>query len=178
MQYARSIIEISLIAWKKMRLRKTFPRSAHVSLHISRYWATIIPASDLKIHSRVQNGATKKRRKKNPTLYGRLFIIPDRFFFFLCAGLAWLIIPHKWRWGLIDGWIEITSWRLFLALCAIPGICASCALYFFPESPRFLMAKQRPEDALDVFKKIYALNTGKDPDTYPVSMQGRRKWLA
>ena len=64
-----------------MRLRKTFPRSAHVSLHISRYWATIIPASDLKIHSRVQNGATKKRRKKKSNTV-RTFIYNSRSFLF------------------------------------------------------------------------------------------------
>ncbi|XP_011500842.1 PREDICTED: synaptic vesicle glycoprotein 2B-like isoform X2 [Ceratosolen solmsi marchali] len=82
--------------------------------------------------------------------------------------LAWLIIPHKWQWSIIDGWIELTSWRLFLAFCTIPGLLASFALYFLPESPRFLIAKKRHDDALGVFKKIYAINTGKNPDTYPV----------
>lgn len=66
------------------------------------------------------------------------------------------------------GWFEVTSWRLFLALSTIPGLAASLALWFFPESPRFLMAKRKPDDALDVFRKIYALNTGNDPEDYPV----------
>ncbi|XP_014229276.1 synaptic vesicle glycoprotein 2B-like isoform X1 [Trichogramma pretiosum] len=79
--------------------------------------------------------------------------------------LAWLIIPHKWTLG---EYLPVTSWRLFLGLCSLPGLVASVALCFFPESPRFLMAKHRHDDALQVFKKIYSLNTGKDPDTYPV----------
>jgi len=28
--------------------------------------------------------------------------------------------------------------------------------------------KGRHDEALDIFKRIYSLNTGKDPDTYPV----------
>ncbi|KAJ8676075.1 hypothetical protein QAD02_011861 [Eretmocerus hayati] len=82
--------------------------------------------------------------------------------------LAWIIIPHKWLWTLTGDPIEITSWRLFLSLCTLPGLAASFALCSFPESPRFLLAKKRHDDALDVFKKIYATNTGKSPDTYPV----------
>ncbi|XP_058794575.1 synaptic vesicle glycoprotein 2C-like isoform X2 [Phymastichus coffea] len=82
--------------------------------------------------------------------------------------LAWLIIPHKWELGSGDGSLTITSWRLFLALCTLPGLTASLALCFFPESPRYLIAQKRHDDALAVFKKIYSINTGKDPETYPV----------
>ena len=63
----------------------------------------------------------------------------------------------------------MTSWRIFLAVCAIPEISAFLALSWFPESPRFLLSKGRDEEALEVFRKIYSLNTGNEPHTYPVS---------
>jgi len=86
----------------------------------------------------------------------------------LFAGIAWLIIPQKWYMKFLSDTLEIASWRMFLAICSLPEFLACIALFAFPESPRFLILKGRHDEALNVFKKIYSLNTGKDPDTYPV----------
>ncbi|CAD1469208.1 unnamed protein product, partial [Heterotrigona itama] len=84
------------------------------------------------------------------------------------GGIAWLIIPQKWTITTGSGALEINSWRVFLAICSLPEFLACIAIFAFPESPRFLLMKGRREEALEVFKKIYSVNTGKDPDTYPV----------
>ncbi|XP_047348212.1 synaptic vesicle glycoprotein 2B-like isoform X3 [Vespa velutina] len=80
--------------------------------------------------------------------------------------IAWLIIPQKWNWSLLNGLIEIKSWRVFLAICSFPAFLACIAIFFFPESPRFLLLKGRREEALAIFQKIYSVNTGKPADTY------------
>ncbi|XP_011872585.1 PREDICTED: synaptic vesicle glycoprotein 2B-like isoform X2 [Vollenhovia emeryi] len=82
--------------------------------------------------------------------------------------IAWLIIPQKWYITLLSETREINSWRVFLAICSLPEFIACATLFAFPESPRFLILKGRHDEALRVFKKIYSLNTGKDPDTYPI----------
>ncbi|XP_076294718.1 synaptic vesicle glycoprotein 2C isoform X2 [Lasioglossum baleicum] len=82
--------------------------------------------------------------------------------------IAWLIIPQKWNMNLLGKMVEISSWRVFLAICSLPEFLACIAMFAFPESPRFLLLKGRREEALEVFKRIYAVNTGKDPDTYPI----------
>ncbi|XP_011161791.1 synaptic vesicle glycoprotein 2B isoform X2 [Solenopsis invicta] len=82
--------------------------------------------------------------------------------------IAWLIIPQKWYITLLNETIEINSWRVFLAICSLPEFLACIALFAFPESPRFLILKGRHNEALNVFKKIYSLNTGKNADTYPI----------
>lgn len=87
----------------------------------------------------------------------------------LVSGIAWLIIPQKWIINLGNGDIEINSWRVFLAICSLPEFLACMAIFAFPESPRFLLLKGKTDEALEVFKKIYSVNTGKDPNTYPVS---------
>ncbi|XP_011700162.1 PREDICTED: synaptic vesicle glycoprotein 2B-like isoform X2 [Wasmannia auropunctata] len=82
--------------------------------------------------------------------------------------IAWLILPQKWYITFLSETLEINSWRVFLAICSLPEFLACIALFAFPESPRFLILKGRHDEALNVFKKIYSLNTGKDPDTYPI----------
>ncbi|XP_018368984.1 PREDICTED: synaptic vesicle glycoprotein 2B-like [Trachymyrmex cornetzi] len=82
--------------------------------------------------------------------------------------IAWLIIPQKWYMKFLSDTLEIASWRMFLAICSLPEFLACIALFAFPESPRFLILKGRHDEALNVFRKIYSLNTGKDPDTYPI----------
>ncbi|XP_029664933.1 synaptic vesicle glycoprotein 2B-like isoform X2 [Formica exsecta] len=82
--------------------------------------------------------------------------------------IAWLILPQKWEITFFSQIIKIHSWRVFLAICSLPEFLACAALLAFPESPRFLILKGRHDEALNVFKKIYSINTGKDPDTYPI----------
>ncbi|KAL1454336.1 hypothetical protein WDU94_010607 [Cyamophila willieti] len=82
------------------------------------------------------------------------------------ASLAWLIIPQSIGIS-IPGFL-FNSWRIFLAICSIPSIIVAFLLFLLPESPKFLLARDRPEEALAVFRHIYAVNSGKDPSFYPV----------
>ena len=56
----------------------------------------------------------------------------------LCGGLAWLLLPLEIS-GVSIGSLEIHSWRVFLALSAIPSIIGAGMFLVLPESPRFLL---------------------------------------
>lgn len=107
--------------------------------------------------------------------------------------IAWGIIPNEWNitlFGtyseynvystifstiilnnkLIYNLTELHSWHIFLAMFSIPPLASGLAMTTLPESPKFLMSRGRNEEALKVFKKIYALNTGKNPESYPVKI--------
>ncbi|XP_067013217.2 synaptic vesicle glycoprotein 2B [Anabrus simplex] len=82
-------------------------------------------------------------------------------------GLAWLVIPLDLNLWL--PWGPYYSWRLFLVLCAVPSLTA--ALLFatvLPRSPKFLLVSGKHQEAVDVLSNMFAANTGKSADQYPV----------
>ncbi|XP_018562441.1 synaptic vesicle glycoprotein 2B-like [Anoplophora glabripennis] len=60
------------------------------------------------------------------------------------------------------------SWNLYLLICSLPALISGIAFIFLPESPKFLMTMGRNEKALQVFRKVYRMNTGKPESTFPV----------
>ncbi|XP_012281813.1 synaptic vesicle glycoprotein 2B [Orussus abietinus] len=82
------------------------------------------------------------------------------------AGLAWLIIPHDI--GISSVSFTYNSWRIFLLICAAPSFIVAGLLLLLPESPKYLLSRGRYDEALSIFRGIYAINTGKPQDTYMV----------
>ncbi|CAG9566021.1 unnamed protein product [Danaus chrysippus] len=82
------------------------------------------------------------------------------------AGLAWVIIPSEIG-GAYGGFVY-NSWRIFLLVMSIPSFLVAALLFLLPESPKFLITTGRHDKALEVFKGIYMMNTGKDKELYPV----------
>lgn len=87
----------------------------------------------------------------------------------LLPSLAWAIIPQSdWDFTLFDGKLAIHSWQIFLAVCCLPSLLSGACCMFFPESPKFLMSKGRNEQAMEVFRTLYALNSGRSREDYPI----------
>ena len=86
-------------------------------------------------------------------------------------GIAWLIIPNT-DWGYDTNnsdEFEYNSWRIFVAASALPAFLVAIGLFWFPESPKFLLSKGREYQALKVFAWVYHVNTGMPASSYPVS---------
>lgn len=82
------------------------------------------------------------------------------------AGLAWVIIPSGI--GVTTGAFIYNSWRIFLLVMSLPSFVVAALLFLLPESPKFLISTGRHEDALEVFRGIYMMNTGRSKEEYPV----------
>ncbi|XP_023020628.1 putative transporter SVOPL [Leptinotarsa decemlineata] len=82
--------------------------------------------------------------------------------------LAWGILPQKLDFSPF-GLIDYHSWNVFLFICAIPTITSGLIYFFVPESPKFLMTLGRNEEALNIFRKVYRINTGNAEDTFPIN---------
>jgi len=61
-------------------------------------------------------------------------------------------------------------WRLFVILNAVPSIVAASILFFLPESPKFLFTNTREEEAVEVLRRMFTLNTGRNVEEYPVRL--------
>jgi len=59
---------------------------------------------------------------------------------------------------------------MFLLISGLPAFLSGILFIFFPESPKFLMTCGNNDKALKIFQKVYSINTGQPPDTYPVSV--------
>lgn len=68
-----------------------------------------------------------------------------------------------------NGKLVIDNWRIFVLTGSFVIFLAAFLVYFMDESPKFLMAVGRNDEALNVFRKIYSKNTGNPPESYPVS---------
>ncbi|XP_055584683.1 synaptic vesicle glycoprotein 2C-like [Uranotaenia lowii] len=86
----------------------------------------------------------------------------------LLPSLAWVIIPQNWDFMLFGGNFVIHSWQIFLAVSCVPSLLSGILVLFLPESPKFLMSKGHNERALEVFRTLYALNSGRSRHEYPI----------
>ena len=79
---------------------------------------------------------------------GRNLVILESFWALgtiVAAGLAWFIVP---RFG----------WRWLLAVSALPGLIIFVIRRNVPESPRYLMSKGKPEEAMSVLREVAQVN--------------------
>ncbi|XP_066246103.1 synaptic vesicle glycoprotein 2B-like isoform X2 [Euwallacea similis] len=82
-------------------------------------------------------------------------------------GIAWIIIPMEFEY-ISDNNFKFASWNLFVAACAIPSIFIGLWLFFFPESPKFLLECGEADAALDVLRDMYSSNYNDDGANFPV----------
>ncbi|KPI99493.1 Synaptic vesicle glycoprotein 2B [Papilio xuthus] len=85
------------------------------------------------------------------------------------AVFAYPILPLKFVY-----WIDFLSityrpWRLLALVMSLPCAATACLLQLFHESPKFLVSRGKTEQALEVLKKIYAINTGNSPSNFPIT---------
>ncbi|XP_046971992.1 synaptic vesicle glycoprotein 2A-like isoform X2 [Vanessa cardui] len=86
----------------------------------------------------------------------------------IAALSAWVILPIKFNYTVLDGYFELHSWNLFLYFCSIWSLFAFVIYLSLPETPKYLLSHGREKEALEVLKGIYSENTGNKEDTFPV----------
>ena len=90
---------------------------------------------------------------------------------FMCGGLAWILIP------MISiqpsfGSFRFHSWRIFLAMSALPSILGALLYLMMPETPRYLLEAGKERKALKILQMVHRVNHlfKKEVPEYPVRM--------
>lgn len=78
--------------------------------------------------------------------------------FIVSSIISIILIPMNWSINLF--FIEFVPWRLFIIAIAIVNAANTIIFSFMPETPKFLLAMNKPEEAMDVLRKMYEINTG------------------
>lgn len=81
--------------------------------------------------------------------------------------VAWIILSFDFNIP-IHGEFIYRPWRLIPIIYTIPGYTAEIILIFFKESPRYLLAQGKDDEALKVLYWMWIKNTGTDIDAYSV----------
>ncbi|XP_026478597.1 synaptic vesicle glycoprotein 2C-like isoform X2 [Ctenocephalides felis] len=82
--------------------------------------------------------------------------------------IAWGIIPLNFRYPIPGLGIDWTAWRLYVLICSLPNLLGLIMIITFPETPKFLLATGKTEEALDVLARMYASNKGRKPSDFPI----------
>ncbi|XP_049870530.1 uncharacterized protein LOC126369966 [Pectinophora gossypiella] len=80
--------------------------------------------------------------------------------------LAWAVLSGQWQFYI--GSLSVRPWRLLTAVYALPLILSAIWMTQAMESPKFLTVKGRRDEALEVLKHIYSVNTGLPKEKYYV----------
>lgn len=85
---------------------------------------------------------------------------------FIISVLAWGILSANFKtdFGLYD----FRPWRLLVIANSVLFLIAATLLAFGSESPKYLVAQGKHDEALRALQIIYAGNKGKSPEDYPV----------
>nr|CAI5845381.1 unnamed protein product [Callosobruchus analis] len=106
-----------------------------------------------------------------PTKYREVILCWMELFWTLgviiLPGIAWIIIPMRFEY--VTESFKFASWNLFVAACSLPSVFIGMWLFFFPESPKFLLECGEADEALEVLRDMYASNTGEDGGKFPVT---------
>ncbi|KAJ8718810.1 hypothetical protein PYW07_016366 [Mythimna separata] len=67
-------------------------------------------------------------------------------------------------------WLGVVyrPWRLLMQVITVPCLLGMLFTIFLEESPKFLLSKNRDEEAMEVLKSIFKSNTGFKKDSYSV----------
>lgn len=57
---------------------------------------------------------------------------------------------------------QLAQWRICLALQIVPPLCLLIGSFWLPESPRFLMSKDRHEEGLRILRDLHRLPGDED----------------
>lgn len=78
--------------------------------------------------------------------------------------IAYFVINQEWQFDIPYIGITYKPWRMFIIVCALPGLISSIILMFLPESPKFVLGQGDKAGAYEIIKKMHRINNGRSAE--------------
>ncbi|XP_031626825.1 synaptic vesicle glycoprotein 2A-like isoform X2 [Contarinia nasturtii] len=75
---------------------------------------------------------------------------------------AWSVINQDWQFEIPIIDLTYKPWRLLVVVCGIPGFLSALALFFLPESPKYVLSQGNKMAAYQILQKMNRWNNGKN----------------
>ncbi|KAM3962078.1 synaptic vesicle glycoprotein 2B-like [Aphomia sociella] len=82
---------------------------------------------------------------------------------------SWAILPQPWHFVFWDGRFVFHSWNIYFYVCSKWSLLAGICYYCLPESPKFLLSHGQENEALEILKYMYQINTGQPKSLFPIT---------
>ncbi|XP_033214711.1 synaptic vesicle glycoprotein 2B-like isoform X2 [Belonocnema kinseyi] len=82
----------------------------------------------------------------------------------ILPNLAWIILPLQFAYE--SEYFFFRSWNFFILVCCLPAELIALALFFFPETPKYLAETGQNVKLLKVLGRMYEENTGNSAKKY------------
>ncbi|XP_013192864.1 synaptic vesicle glycoprotein 2B [Amyelois transitella] len=86
----------------------------------------------------------------------------------IMAALSIPVLPLTFSFYIPYLDIHFNSWRLLNLIFSCPCAISAFGLLFAYESPKYLLSSGDHDQAMDILKRVFVVNTGKDKDLYMV----------
>lgn len=73
-----------------------------------------------------------------------------------------IIINQEWQFNIFN--LTYKPWRLYLAVCSVPGLISFLITTYLPESPKFVLGQGNQDETYQILQKMNRLNNGKDSE--------------
>ncbi|XP_063989481.1 putative transporter SVOPL [Diachasmimorpha longicaudata] len=83
----------------------------------------------------------------------------------LALAMSWWLVPSIIR--MLGNEFRPSSWRVLAGISGAPSLIMACATSLLPSSPRYLVSRRRPVQALSVLQQIFAINHANHADNFP-----------
>lgn len=83
-------------------------------------------------------------------------------FFNFIVFILRFIINQEWQFDVFG--LTYRPWRLYLAVCSVPGLISFLITTYLPESPKFILGQGNQEETYKILQKMNRLNNGKDSE--------------
>lgn len=70
-----------------------------------------------------------------------------------------IIINQEWQFDVFN--ITYKPWRLYLAVCSVPGLISFGITTYLSESPKFVLGQGKQAETYEILRKMNRLNNGK-----------------